>query len=68
MTTEQFAMRKIHMLHRFDTQQRVTKPYSEQTVQLIDEEVRNLIDSAHKRTTDLLIKHKSDVEKEAERL
>lgn len=45
-----------------------TKPYSEQTAQLIDEEVRLLIDSAYKRTKDLLIKHKSDVEKVAERL
>lgn len=45
-----------------------TKPYSEQTSQLIDEEVRKLIDSAYKRTTDLLVKHKSDVEKVAERL
>lgn len=52
----------------FDTQERVTKPYSEQTAQLIDEEVRTLIDSAHKRTTALLKKHKSDVEKVAERL
>lgn len=52
----------------FDTQERVTKPYSEQTAQLIDEEVRKLIDSAHKRTTELLQKHKADVEKVAERL
>lgn len=52
----------------FDTQERVSKPYSEQTAQLIDEEVRTLIDSAHKRTTTLLTKHKSDVEKVAERL
>ncbi|XP_065081157.1 AFG3-like protein 2 [Ochlerotatus camptorhynchus] len=44
------------------------KPYSEQTAQLIDEEVRVLIDTAYKRTTDLLIQHKSNVEKVAERL
>lgn len=44
------------------------KPYSEQTAQLIDEEVRVLINNAYIRTTDLLIQHKSNVEKVAERL
>ena len=39
------------------------KPYSESTAQLIDQEVRNLIDGAHKHTTQLLIKHKADVNK-----
>lgn len=39
------------------------KPYSESTAQLIDTEVRSLIDKAHKRTTELLIKHRPDVEK-----
>lgn len=41
----------------------VDKPYSENTAQLIDSEVRILIDSAHKHTTQLLTNHKSDVEK-----
>ncbi|XP_037828708.1 AFG3-like protein 2 [Lucilia sericata] len=44
------------------------KPYSEQTAQMIDEEVRSLIKEAHKVTTNLLIKHKEDVKKVAERL
>lgn len=39
------------------------KPYSESTAQLIDTEVRALIDQAHKRTTQLLTMHKADVEK-----
>lgn len=39
------------------------KPYSENTAQLIDVEVRNLISTAHKHTTDLLVKHKENVEK-----
>lgn len=45
-----------------------SKPYSEVTAELIDSEVRALIKSAHVRTTELLTKHKSDVEKVAERL
>lgn len=44
------------------------KPYSEATAQLIDEEVRELIDTSHKTTTELLTKHKEDVEKVARRL
>lgn len=52
----------------FDIEKRYVKPYSEQTAQLIDEEVRKLIDSAYKRTNDLIVKHKSDVEKLAESL
>lgn len=44
------------------------KPYSEHTAQLIDEEVRKLIGSAHKSTHDLLTKYKSDVEKLAKSL
>lgn len=39
------------------------KPYSESTAQLIDQEVRILIDTAHKHTTELLRKHKDDVAK-----
>nr|NVI71791.1 putative AFG3-like protein 2 [Cucujiformia] len=44
------------------------KPYSENTAQLIDVEVRELISKAHKRTTELLTKHKDLVIKVAERL
>ncbi|KAF5286736.1 hypothetical protein FQR65_LT12469 [Abscondita terminalis] len=44
------------------------KPYSESTAQIIDAEVRTLIDNAHKHTTTLLAKHKNDVQKVAERL
>lgn len=44
------------------------KPYSEHTAQLIDNEARELIDKAHKRTLELLNNHKEDVIKVAERL
>jgi len=45
-----------------------SKPYSEETAQIIDNEVRALIKEAHVKTTSLLEKHRSDVEKVAERL
>uniref|UniRef100_A0A0V0G4E0 Putative aaa+-type atpase n=1 Tax=Triatoma dimidiata TaxID=72491 RepID=A0A0V0G4E0_TRIDM len=44
------------------------KPYSENTAQIIDSEVRLLVESAHKHTTKLLKEHKNDIEKVAERL
>lgn len=37
------------------------KPYSEYTAQLIDNEVRDLINTAHKRTRALLSEHKENV-------
>src|SRR5450759_4679704 len=39
-----------------------TKPYSEETGKMIDEEVRKLVDDAYERTKELLIKHKQEVE------
>jgi AFG3 family protein len=44
------------------------KPYSEETAQIIDSEVRSLISSAYDRTMSLLQEHKEDVRKVAERL
>ncbi|XP_031827908.1 AFG3 like matrix AAA peptidase subunit 2 [Nomia melanderi] len=44
------------------------KPYSEHTAQLIDSEVRDLIEKAHLRTQELLTEHKENVAKVAERL
>ena len=41
----------------------IEKPYSEQTAQLIDEEVRKLISQAYDRTIVLLTEHKPNVEK-----
>ncbi|HEU4609646.1 MAG TPA: ATP-dependent zinc metalloprotease FtsH, partial [Chitinophagaceae bacterium] len=45
-----------------------TKPYSEETSKLIDEEVRKLIEDAYRRTKQLLTEKKEQVEKLAEAL
>jgi len=39
------------------------KPYSEKTAQIIDSEVRELIQRAHVHATTLLTEHKEDVRK-----
>jgi len=39
------------------------KPYSEKTAQIIDSEVRELIQRAHVHTTTLLTEHKENVRK-----
>lgn len=44
------------------------KPFSEKTGQMLDDEVRKMISAAHRRTTELLTKHKEDVEKVAQLL
>lgn len=44
------------------------KPYSEKTAEIIDEEVRNLIDSAYERVKQLLTQYKKEVEILAEEL
>jgi len=45
-----------------------TKPYSEATAQLIDEEVKKMISEAYQRTKDLLIEKKDALEKIAQKL
>jgi len=49
-------------------EQSFTKPYSEETSKMIDEEVRKLIDSAFQRTRTLLVEKRDKVEKLAEAL
>jgi cell division protease FtsH len=45
-----------------------SKPYSEETARIIDEEVRRTIQDSYKRTLGLLTDHRGDVEKLAEAL
>lgn len=46
----------------------VEKPYSEATAQLIDHEVRDLVNKAYEKTITVIKKHKDNVEKVAKRL
>lgn len=41
----------------------IDKPYSEETAQIIDQEVRDLVNRAYSRTIELLTQHKNNVEK-----
>ena len=45
-----------------------TKPYSEATAKIIDEEVKNIIDKSYKRTKELLMEKKEELEKVAQEL
>ncbi|KAF9022502.1 ATP-dependent metallopeptidase Hfl [Hymenopellis radicata] len=45
-----------------------TKPFSEKTAELLDNEVRKMITTMYARTKDLLTKHREKVEKVAKRL
>nr|WP_294903108.1 ATP-dependent zinc metalloprotease FtsH [uncultured Lacibacter sp.] len=49
-------------------EQTFTKPYSERTAEMIDDEVRKLIEEAYERTKALLTEKKADVEKLAKEL
>src|SRR6476659_4807966 len=55
---------KVGNISFYDPQQdnTFTKPFSEETGKMIDEEVRKLVDEAYERTKELLTKHKGEVE------
>ena len=61
---------KVGNISYYDPQQdsSFTKPYSEETGKLIDEEVRSLIQKTYERTLALLTEHKEEVEKLAQEL
>jgi AFG3 family protein len=61
---------KVGNISFYDPQQEnyFTKPYSEETGKMIDEEVRKLIDGAYVKTKALLIEKREEVEKLAKEL
>ena len=61
---------KIGNISFYDPQQETTftKPYSDETAKMIDQEVRKLIDDAYEKTKSLLREKKGDVEKLANAL
>jgi len=52
----------------FPPEQRVTRPYSEATARMMDNEVKEMIAKAHKRTTEILRKNKEGLLRLAEML
>ena len=63
--------KKIGNLSFYDSKQSeysFTKPYSEETSKTIDEEVRNIVDSAHQHTRSLLMDKRDELEKVAQEL
>lgn len=61
---------KVGNISFYDPQQETTftKPYSDETAKMIDQEVRKLIDDAYEKTKQLLRDKKGDVEKLADQL
>ncbi len=61
---------KVGNVSFYDPQQETafTKPYSDETAKMIDEEVRKLIDDAYSKTISLLTEKKAEVEKLANAL
>ena len=61
---------KVGNISFYDPQQETTftKPYSDETARMIDEEVRKLVDIAYEKTKQLLTEKKADVEKLANAL
>jgi len=61
---------KVGNVSFYDPQQDTTftKPYSDDTAKVIDEEVRKLIDSAYQRTINLLTEKREQLNKIAEAL
>jgi cell division protease FtsH len=65
MVTVYGMSEKVGNVSFYDPQQEstFTKPYSEETGKLIDDEVRSLVAKAYKRTLELLTEKKEEVEK-----
>ena len=70
MVTAYGMNKKVGNVSFYDPSQEntFTKPFSEETGKIIDEEVRGIIDDAYERTLKLLTERKSEVEKLAKEL
>ncbi|KAL2419337.1 Mitochondrial respiratory chain complexes assembly protein YTA12 [Exophiala dermatitidis] len=68
MVTEWGMSPKIGYLHYKDDEQRLHKPFSEETARHIDEEVRRIVDEAYKQCKDLLLEKKDQLQAIAEEL
>jgi AFG3 family protein len=70
MVTAYGMNKKVGNVSFYDPSQEntFTKPYSEETGKIIDEEVRGIIDEAYQRTLDLLTEKRNEVEKLAKEL
>lgn len=68
MTTYYGMNPKIGNVSFVDSEDRWMKPYSEKTAELIDEEVRTLIDAVYQRTKDLLTEKRDGLDKLANKL
>lgn len=68
MVTEWGMSNKIGYLNYKDDEQKLHKPFSEETARNIDQEVRRIVDEAYKQCKDLLTEKKSEVQAIAEEL
>ncbi|KIX10286.1 uncharacterized protein Z518_01368 [Rhinocladiella mackenziei CBS 650.93] len=68
MVTEWGMSSKIGYLHYKDDEQRLHKPFSEETARNIDAEVRRIVDEAYKQCKDLLLEKKEQLQAVAEEL
>jgi AFG3 family protein len=68
MVTEWGMSPKIRYLNYKDDQERLHKPFSEETARNIDSEVRRIVDEAYKQCKDLLTEKKAQVQAIAEEL
>ena len=70
MVTAYGMNKKVGNVSFYDPSQEntFTKPYSEETGKIIDEEVRGIIDQAYQRTLDLLKERRTEVEQLAKEL
>jgi AFG3 family protein len=68
MVTQWGMSPKIGYLNYKDDEQRLHKPFSEETARNIDQEVRRIVDEAYKQCKDLLLEKKDQVHAVAEEL